>query len=128
MNDTKKPAKRTAGKASEGFTDEEKAAMRERAKEARRGSRGSKADGEADLLAKIAEMADTDRAIAERVHAIVTDRAPASPRRRGTGCRRTPRTARSCASSSRRRSVKTRSATIGFNDSATLDDGDMWPT
>ena len=75
----KKPAEK--GTASEGFTDEEKAAMKERAQElkaaARRGPRASKADGEADVLAKIAEMQEPDRAMAERLHAIVKASAPA---------------------------------------------------
>ena len=85
----RKPAKKgtttsaatASGKASEGFTDEEKAAMKERAQElkaaARRGPRASKADGEADVLAKIAEMQEPDRAMAERLHAIVKASAPA---------------------------------------------------
>jgi hypothetical protein len=82
---TRQSAKRSAGKASKGFTDEERAAMRERSQElktaARRGSRAGKADGESDVLAKIAEMSEPDRAMAERVHAIVKASAPAlSPR------------------------------------------------
>jgi hypothetical protein len=72
-------------KASKGFTDDERAAISERAHEvksaSRRGSRGTKADGESDVLAKIAEMPDHDRAIAERIHAIITAAAPSlSPR------------------------------------------------
>src|SRR5438128_2092309 len=80
-----RPAKRTTGKASKGFTNEERAAMRERAQElkaaARRGPRAGKADGESDVLAKIAEMPKADRAMAERLHAVVKASAPAlSPR------------------------------------------------
>src|SRR4030067_575403 len=85
MKDTQQPAKRTTGKASKGFTDEERAAMRERAQELkaaeRRGPRVGKADGENDVLAKIAEMPEPDRAMAERLHAIIKASAPAlSPR------------------------------------------------
>src|SRR5256712_12516366 len=85
--DTKKSAKSATvtGKAVKGFTDEERAAMKERAQElkaeARRGPRAKKADGESDVLAKIAEMPKADRAMAERLHAIIQDSAPAlSPR------------------------------------------------
>ena len=82
MTDTKKSAKATSAteKTSKGFTDEERAAMRERAQElkteARRGPRAGKADGESDVLAKIAEMQGPDRVMAERIHAIVTAAAP----------------------------------------------------
>ena len=82
---TEQSAKRTTDKASKGFTDEERAAMRERAQElkaaARRGPGAGKADGESDVLAKIAEMPEWDRAIAERLHAIIKASAPGlSPR------------------------------------------------
>src|SRR5690348_3112427 len=79
MKDTRKSATSSAGSASKGFTDEERAAMRERAKEVkvRRGSRASEADGESELLAKIAEMSEPDRVMAERIHAIVMAAAPA---------------------------------------------------
>jgi hypothetical protein len=82
---TRQSAKRTTGKASQGFTDEERAAMRERAQElkaaARRGPRAGKADGESDVLAKIAEMPESDRAMAQRLHALIKASAPAlSPR------------------------------------------------
>src|SRR6185436_18681029 len=83
MKDTQKPAKGTtaSGKTSGGFTDEERAAMKEHAQElktaARRGSRAAKADGERDVLAKIAEMAEADRVLAERIHAVVKAGAPA---------------------------------------------------
>src|SRR5688572_14193183 len=78
MNDTKKPAKSTG--TSEGFTDEERAAIKERAKElkttARRGPRAAKADEESAVLAKIAEMPESDRTMAERLHAIIKASAP----------------------------------------------------
>ena len=76
---TRQSAKRTTGKASKGFTAEERAAMRERVRELK--AAGRKADGERDLLAKIAEMPEADRVMAERIHSIITASAPAlSPR------------------------------------------------
>src|SRR5262249_21640312 len=72
----KKTAKRAGGEASGTFTDEEKAAAKERVREMRRSPRASKADGERDVLEKISEMDDTDRVMAERIHAIVTASAP----------------------------------------------------
>src|SRR5262245_11880255 len=82
---TRKPTKGTGGKAPNGFTDEERAAMKERGQElkaaARRGPRADKADGESDVLAKIAEMPDPDRTMAERLHAVIKASAAAlSPR------------------------------------------------
>ena len=82
---TRKSTKGTSGEASSGFTDEERAAVKERAQElkaaARRGPRADKADGESEVLAKIAEMMEPDRTMAERLHAIITASAPAlSPR------------------------------------------------
>jgi len=116
---------------SEGFTDEERAAMRERARElnaARRGSRASTADGESDVLAKIAEMPGTDRAIAMRLHAIVKASAPALSPRTGTGCRPMPGTGNVVCFFQSAQKFKTRYATLGFSDKANLDDGAMWPT
>src|SRR5579863_3720028 len=101
--ETQKSAKSATvtGKAVKGFTDEERAAMKERAQElkaeARRGPRMKKAEGEGDVLAKIAEMPEPDRAMAERLHAIIEP---------GTGCPRTPRTAMSSASSKVRTSSR----------------------
>ena len=81
MKNARKPAKRTTAKASKGFTAEERAAMREYAQElktaARRGGRASKAEGESDLFAKIAQMPEPDRGMATRIHAIVKAAAPA---------------------------------------------------
>src|SRR5205809_2959660 len=113
---TKKAAKKSAksttaiGKKFEGFTDEERAAMREYAQElkaaARRGPRADKADGESAVLAKIAEMPETDRAMGERLHAIIKASARPSRRDSGTGCPRMPRTATSSASSKARKSSR----------------------
>jgi hypothetical protein len=112
MKDAKKSAKTTttADNRFEGFTDEERGAMKEHAQElkaaARRAPRSAKADEESEVLAKIAEMPESDRAIGERLHAIIKATAPALSPNSGTGCRRMPGTARSCASSSVRRSSK----------------------
>jgi hypothetical protein len=106
--------------------------MRERAQEAksavRRGSRATKADGESDVLAKIAEMPDHDRAIAERLHAIIKAAAPGLSPRTWYGM---PAYARQdgkvvCFFQSRHK-FKTRYATLGFSDKAHLDEGVMWP-
>ena len=135
MNDTKKKtAKRTTrtGKSYEGFTAEERAAMKEHAKEmktaARRGSRASKADGEKDILAKIAEMPDSDRVLAERIHAIVKETAPELTPRTWYGM---PAYANKdgkvvCYFRSADK-FKERYAQFGFNDVAKLDEGAMWP-
>jgi uncharacterized protein YdhG (YjbR/CyaY superfamily) len=130
----KKSAKKTAASGkSTGFTAEERAAMKEHAQElrteARRGRRSTKKDGESDLLAKVAEMSETDRAIAERVHAIVTANAPDLSPKTWYGM---PAYANKdgkvvCFFQSADK-FKSRYATFGFNDSANLDDGSMWPT
>jgi uncharacterized protein YdhG (YjbR/CyaY superfamily) len=129
---TQKPTKGTTGKASTGFTDEERAAMGERAQElkaaARRGPRADQADGESDVLAKIAEMPEPDRTMAERLHAIIKASAPALTPRTWYGM---PAYAKDgnvvCFFQSAQR-FKTRYATFGFSDKANLDEGDMWPT
>ena len=89
-----------SGKKSKGFTDEERAAMKERAQELK-AERAGKADGESAVLAKIAEMPEPDRAMGTRLHAIIKASAEPSRRDSGTGCPRMPRTARSSASSKR---------------------------
>ena len=126
----KKPAKK--GTASEGFTDEEKAAMKERAQElkaaARRGPRASKADGETDVLAKIAEMQEPDRAMAERLHAIVKASAPALVPRTWYGMPAYALDGKVVCFFQSGQKFKTRYATFGFSDAANLDDGSMWPT
>ncbi len=133
----RKPAKKglkTSGgsKASQGFTDEERAAMKERSRElktaARRGSRAGKADGEHDVLAKIAEMPDPDRALAERLHAIVKASAPALSPRTWYGMPAYARDGKVVCFFQSAQKFKTRYATLGFSDAANLDDGAMWPT
>jgi uncharacterized protein YdhG (YjbR/CyaY superfamily) len=129
---TRASAKRTTGKASKGFTAEERAAMRERAQEqkaaARRGPRASKADGESDVLAKIAEMPKPDRAIAERLHAIVKASAPDLSPRTWYGMPAYAKDGKVVCFFQSAQKFKTRYATFGFSDKANLDEGAMWPT
>ncbi len=118
-------------KASKGFTDDERAAMRERAQEAktaaRRGSRATKADGESDVLAKIAEMPDHDRAIAERLHAIIMAAAPGLSPRTWYGMPAYAKDGKVICFFQGAHKFKTRYATLGFSDKANLDEGAMWP-
>jgi len=122
---TKKPAKSTTvtGKASKGFTDEERAAVRERSQELKAG----KADGESDVLAKIAEMPEQDRALAERLHAIIKASAPALSPRTWYGMPAYARDGKVVCFFQPAHKFKTRYATFGFNDSANLDEGSLWP-
>jgi uncharacterized protein YdhG (YjbR/CyaY superfamily) len=134
MKDTDKSAKRTTAtdKASKGFTDEERAAMKERARElkaeTRRGPRADKAAGERDVLAKIAEMPEPDRAMAERLHAIVRAGAPALSPRTWYGMPAYTRDGKVVCFFQSAHKFKSRYATFGFNDNANLDEGTMWPT
>src|SRR6266545_4723394 len=125
-------AKRTTGKASKGFTAEERAAMRERAQElkaaARRGPRAGKGDGESDMLAKIAEMPEPDRAMAERLHAIIKASAPALSPRTWYGMPAYAKAGKVVCFFQSAQKFKTRYATFGFSDKANLDEGAMWPT
>ena len=132
---TQRPAKSTAasGETYKGFSDEERDAMKERAKElkttAGRGPRAAKTDGESDVLAKIAEMPEPDRVMAERLHALIKASVPALSPKTWYGmpayankdgkvvCFFTPAS-----------KFKERYATFGFNAPANLDDGTMWPT
>jgi uncharacterized protein YdhG (YjbR/CyaY superfamily) len=135
MKDTKtaaKPANRTAGRETpaKGWTDEELAAMKEHAKElkaaARRGA--AEADGEADVLAKIAEMPESDRAMAERIHAVVRSTAPDLVPRTYYGMPAYARDGKVVCFFQPADKFKARYATFGFNDAANLDEGAMWPT
>ena len=117
-------AKKTTGKASQGFTDDEKAAIKERARETRSG----KAGGESDLLAKIAEMAEPDRTMAERVHAIVMAAAPDLTPKTWYGMPAYAKDGTVICFFQNAQKFKARYATFGFNDQAKLDDGPMWPT
>ncbi len=117
-------------RASKGFTDEERAAVRERANElkaAARGPRSGKADGESELLAKIAEMQEPDRVMAERLHAIIRASAPGLAPRTWYGMPAYAKDGKIVCFFQPAQKFKTRYATLGFNDAANLDDGAMWP-
>jgi uncharacterized protein YdhG (YjbR/CyaY superfamily) len=133
--DRQKSAKRTTttNKKSSGFTDEERAAMKERAQElkaeARRGrGKKGKADGERDVLAKIAEMDGSDRAMAERLHAIIKETAPELAPRTWYGMPAYAKEGKVVCFFTAASKFKERYATFGFNAAANLDDGNMWPT
>lgn len=113
-------------KAKQAFSAEEKAAMRERAKEQR--SAAKAADGESDVLAKIAEMQPGDRSIAEGIHAIVKANAPDLTPRTWYGMPAYAREGKVILFFQSAEKFKARYATLGFSDTANLDDGDMWPT
>lgn len=123
--DTQRLRKRTAG-TSKGFTDEERAAMKERVRELKSG--GGKADGESDVLAKIAEMPEADRAIAERLHALVKASAPSLSPRTWYGMPAYAKDGNLVCHFQSAQKFKTRYATLGFSDKAKLDEGAMWPT
>src|SRR5262245_439286 len=105
-----------------GFTAEEKAAMKERVREMKSG-----ADGESDVLAKIAEMPEPDRSMAKRLHAIMKANAPELTPKTWYGMPAYARGEKVVCFFQNASKFKARYATFGFNDSAKLDDGDMWP-
>jgi uncharacterized protein YdhG (YjbR/CyaY superfamily) len=122
-----------SSKESKGFTDEERAALKERAEElkadARRGPRAKKdkADGEADVLAKIAAMREPDRAMAERLHEIVKASAPALSPKTWYGMPAYAKDGKVVCFFQSAGKFKTRYATFGFSDKANLDEGALWP-
>ena len=124
MNDTQKSTK------SATFTDEERGAMKERAKELKSEARADKdrADGESAVLAKIAEMPVSDRAMAERIHAVVKASAPALTPRTWYGMPAYAKDGKVVCFFQSAQKFKTRYATFGFSDEANLDDGTIWPT
>jgi uncharacterized protein YdhG (YjbR/CyaY superfamily) len=134
MTDTQKSAKGTTatGKTSAGFSDEERAAMKERAKElkaeARRGPRAGKVDGESAVLAKLAEMPQPDRAMGERLHAIIKASAPALSPKTWYGMPAYAKDGKVVCYFTPASKFKERYATFGFNETANLDEGAMWPT
>jgi uncharacterized protein YdhG (YjbR/CyaY superfamily) len=125
---TQKSTKRTTttGKTSKGFTDEERAAMKERAKELK--AEKKKADGENDVLAKIAEMKGSDRAMAKRLHAIIKANAPALSPKTWYGMPAYAKDGKIVCFFQSAQKFNARYATFGFNDEANLDEGTMWPT
>jgi uncharacterized protein YdhG (YjbR/CyaY superfamily) len=131
---TRKSAKSATAtnKQSKGFTDEERAAMKEHAQElkteARRGAKKGKADGEGDVLAKIAEMQGRDRAMAKRLHAIIKVSAPDLSPRTWYGMPAYAKDGKVVCYFQSAQKFKSRYATFGFSDEANLDKGAMWPT
>ena len=116
----------TKGKASSGFTAEERAAMKERARELK--ANASRADAEAAVLAKIAEMPEPDRSMAERVHAIVKESTPDLSPKLWYGMPAYAKDGKVVCFFQSADKFKSRYATFGFSDDAHLDDGAMWPT
>ena len=131
--DAQASAESTAASADtvEGFTAEERAAMKERIQEhrtaGRRGKRADKAAGERDVLAKIAEMPEPDRAMGTRLHAIITASAPAFSPRLWYGMPAYAKDGKVVCFFQSAQKFKTRYATLGFSDAANLDEGAMWP-
>ena len=125
---TQKSVKSTTatGKTSKGFTAEERAAMKERAQELKAEAR--KADGESAVLAKIAEMPEPDRAMAERLHAIIKASAPALSPKTWYGMPAYAKDGKVVCFFQSAQKFKSRYATFGFSDEANLDEGAMWPT
>jgi uncharacterized protein YdhG (YjbR/CyaY superfamily) len=132
MTDTQKSAKSTTatGKTSAGFSDEERAAMKERAKELREEARADKdrAAGERAVLAKIAEMPEPDRTMAQRLHAIIKESAPALSPKTWYGMPAYAKDGKVVCFFQSGQKFNSRYATFGFQDAANLDDGTMWPT
>ncbi len=131
MKDTKTSGERTAvDGASKGFTADERAAMKERAKELKADARRSAdaADGERDVLSKIAEMPESDRVMAERIHAVVKASAPALTPKTWYGMPAYAKDGKIVCFFKAADKFKSRYATLGFEETANLDDGSMWPT
>ena len=132
MNDTQKSAKSTEAtdKKFDGFTDEERGAMKERAQELKAAARrsGKEADQESAVLAKIAEMEEPDRVMAERLHDLIKASAPALSPRLWYGQPAYAKDGKIVCFFQPAQKFNSRYATIGFNDTANLDDGTMWPT
>jgi len=127
-----KPAKKATQKKSKAFTDEERAAMkeyvRERNADARRGRPADRADGEAAVLAAIAALPPSDRAMGERLHALITATAPELSPKTWYGMPAYAKDGNVVCFFQSAQKFKTRYATLGFSDKAHLDEGHMWPT
>src|ERR671922_2125733 len=130
--DARKSAKSTTAidKKSKGFTDEERAAMKERAQELKAAARANKdkADGESAVLAKIAEMPEPDRAMGKRLHAIIKSSAPGLSPKTWYGMPAYAKDGKVVCFFQSAQKFKSRYATFGFSDKANLDEGAMWPT
>ncbi|BDZ46266.1 iron chaperone [Naasia aerilata] len=131
MTETAGSTKRTDSDA-EGFTAEEKLAMKERSRElkaaARRKAAGTAIDPEQEVLAKIAELPEPDRTLAERLHTIITSAAPALTPKTWYGMPAYAKDGKNIVFFQAAAKFKARYATLGFNEAAELDEGDMWPT
>jgi hypothetical protein len=129
--ETQKSARSTTAtdKQVKGFTDEERAAMKARAQELKAEARANKnkAQGESDVLAKIAEMSGPDRSMAKRLHAIITASAPALSPKTWYGMPAYAKDGKIVCFFQSAQKFNTRYATLGFSDAATLDEGAMWP-
>src|SRR5438132_2562042 len=128
MKDTKKSAKSTTAinKKSKGFTNEERAAMKERAQELK-AARSGKADGESDVLAAIAKMPEPDRAMGKRLHALIKASAPTLSPKTWYGMPAYAKDGKVVCFFRGAHKFKERYAMFGFNDAANLDEGAMWP-
>jgi uncharacterized protein YdhG (YjbR/CyaY superfamily) len=127
MNAKQKSAKSTATKKRyDGFTAEEKAAMQDRVQEMKVAAQ--KADGESEVLAKIAELPATDRAMAKRLHAVIKASAPDLSAKTWYGMPAYAKDGKIICFFQSAQKFKTRYATLGFNDAARLDEGNIWPT
>ena len=127
MKDTQKSAKGTTAtkKKAEAFTDEERAAIKERVRETK--AAADKADGEGAVLAKIAEMVEPDRAMAKRLHAVIKASAPSLSPKLWYGMPAYAKDGKVVCFFQPAQKFKTRYATLGFSDKANLDEGTMWP-
>ncbi|GEN78956.1 iron chaperone [Actinotalea fermentans] len=110
------------------FTEEERAAMKERARELKKARSGNKVDAEQEVLAKIAELPEADRVVAERIHAIIREAAPELEPRTWYGMPAYGKAGKATVFFQPAAKFKARYSTLGFNDDAPLDDGAMWPT
>jgi uncharacterized protein YdhG (YjbR/CyaY superfamily) len=130
MKDMQKSAKRTAETEQkfEGFTDEERGAMKERAQELKAAARGKKAEQEDAVLAKIAEMPEPDRGMAERLHALIKASAPTLSPKLWYGMPAYAKDGKVVCFFQGSHKFKSRYSTLGFDDIANLDEGAMWPT
>jgi uncharacterized protein YdhG (YjbR/CyaY superfamily) len=129
MSTTTKTTTTATSEKYDGFTDAERGAMKERAKELKTGARrGAKADPESDVLAKIAEMSESDRVIAERLHAVIKANAPVLTSKLWYGMPAYARDGKVVCFFQNAAKFKTRYAMLGFSDEAALDEGSMWPT
>ena len=127
MSTKKEPAKTTRTRASTLLSDVERAAMKETITERKRALAGE-ADGESDVLAKIAEMSEPDRGMARRLHAVIKASAPNLSPRTWYGMPAYTKDGRVVCFFKSGEKYKSRYATFGFEDAANLDDGDAWPT